>query len=63
MITKDTMIKDILADHPEVESVFKQYGIQCFGWGGVMYKSVGYAAQRYGIEEDILLKELNKHKH
>jgi hypothetical protein len=31
MITKDTMIKDILADHPEAETVFNQYGIRCFG--------------------------------
>jgi hypothetical protein len=31
MITKDTMIKDILADHPEAETVFNQHGIRCFG--------------------------------
>ncbi len=31
MITKDTMIKDILTDSPEAEIVFNQYGIRCFG--------------------------------
>ncbi|MFZ5968172.1 MAG: DUF1858 domain-containing protein [Bacillota bacterium] len=31
MITKDTIIKDILAENPNTEDVFKSFGIRCFG--------------------------------
>lgn len=31
MISKDMVIDDILYKHPELESVFKEAGIKCFG--------------------------------
>jgi hypothetical protein len=31
MINKDMIIDDILYKHPELEQVFKNIGIKCFG--------------------------------
>ena len=31
MYVKETIIKDILKQHPEAEEIFKRYGIRCFG--------------------------------
>ncbi|MBA1333670.1 MAG: hypothetical protein HPY66_0063 [Firmicutes bacterium] len=31
MYNKDTIIKDVLKEHPEAEEVFKKNGIACFG--------------------------------
>jgi len=31
MINRDTIINDILANHPNTEEVFNKFGIQCFG--------------------------------
>ncbi|TCO79369.1 hypothetical protein EV214_10287 [Marinisporobacter balticus] len=31
MMDRDTVINDILIKHPQVEEVFKEFGIRCFG--------------------------------
>lgn len=59
MIDEKMIIDDILFKNPKLESVFKSFGIKCFGWGGAIYMSVEQVAQRYGISLDDLLKELN----
>lgn len=58
MIKSDTVINDILIKYPKAEEVLKQFGIRCFGWGGVLYKSVGYAAKTHGIDEEKLIETL-----
>lgn len=60
MIDKKMIIDDILYKHPNLEYVFKNFGIKCFGWGGALFMSVEQAAQRYGIDADELTKELNE---
>lgn len=60
MIDKKMIIDDILYKHPKLESVFKSFGIKCFGWGGAIYMSVEQAAHRYGINTDELIEELNE---
>lgn len=59
MIEKNMIIDDILFKHPDLEYIFKDFGIKCFGWGGALYMSVEQAAQRYGIDAEELTKELN----
>jgi len=59
MIKKDMIIDGILFKNPELEKVFKRFGIKCFGWGGAIYMTVEQAAQRYGINLDEILDELN----
>ena len=63
MINRDTIINDILANHPNTEEVFNKFGIQCFGWGGLLYKSVGYAVRRHGIDANKLIEEIQKKVH
>lgn len=59
MIDKNMIIDDILYKYPDLENVFRDFGIRCFGWGGALYMSVEQAAQRYGIDVEELTKELN----
>lgn len=59
MISKTMVIDDILFKNPELESVFKSFGIKCFGWGGAVYMTVEQVAQRYGIDLKEILDELN----
>lgn len=59
MIDEKMVIDDVLFKNPELEEVFKSFGIKCFGWGGALYMSIGQVAQRYGISLEDLLKELN----
>lgn len=60
MLDKKMIIDDILFKYPKLEAVFKSFGIKCFGWGGAIYMSVEQAAQRYGINSDELIEELNE---
>ena len=53
------VIDDILLKNPKLESVFKSFGIKCFGWGGAVYMTVEQVAQRYGIDLEEILDELN----
>lgn len=59
MIKKNMIIDNILFKNPELEKVFKKFGIKCFGWGGAIYMTVEQVAQRYGISLDEILSELN----
>ena len=54
------VIDDILYKHPDLEKVFKNIGIKCFGWGGALYMTVEQAALRYTIDADKLIKDLNE---
>jgi hypothetical protein len=31
LYSKESIIKDILKQHPEAEEVFRRFGIRCFG--------------------------------
>lgn len=59
MFTKEMLVDSILRKNPKLEKVFKNEGIKCFGWGGVIYMTVEQAATRYEINVEDLLLELN----
>ena len=59
IINENTLIYDVIIEHPEVENVFKAHGIRCFGWGGFAYHSIGYAAKVLRIETNKLIDEIN----
>ena len=59
MIDEKMVIDDILYKNPKLESVFKSFGIKCFGWGGAVYMTVEQVAQRYGLNLEEIIKELN----
>jgi len=59
MITKNTIIFDVVIENPEVEKLFRKYGIKCFGWGGFAYKSIGDAARIINIDNEKLIEEIN----
>lgn len=58
MYNQDTLIFDVVLEHPEAEKVFKNHGIRCFGWGGFAYKSIGYAARVFRIDPKELIEEI-----
>ncbi len=59
LITKDTLIIDVLDINPDAREVFEKYGMHCLT---CMFASepVEDAAAVHGIDVDELLKELNK---
>lgn len=59
LYTEKDIINDVLLKDREAEKIFKKFGIRCFGWGGALYKSIGYACEIYNVDSEKLLKELN----
>ena len=60
MINENSLIYDVILEHPETKKVFRKYGIRCFGWGSYAYYSIGNAAKIFGLEPSKLVDELNK---
>jgi len=60
MLSKNMVIDDILYKYPQLETVFKEHGIKCFGWGGALYMTVEQAALRYRVDAEELVDDLNK---
>lgn len=54
------VIDDILYKYPQMEEVFREAGIRCFGWGGALYMTVEQAARKYSIDSEKLVKNLNE---
>lgn len=60
MFSKEDIIYDVLIENKEIEKIFKEFGIRCFGWGGALFKSIGNACEIYNVNCDELLNEINK---
>ncbi|MCL1805041.1 MAG: DUF1858 domain-containing protein [Clostridiales bacterium] len=59
MITKDMSITDIVFQHPEVMSVFAEYGMGCIGCMAARFENLGQGAEVHGIDADQLVADLN----
>ena len=60
MITKDMIIADIIRNHPETLSVFKQFDLDSFECQICDYETLQHGADVHKISIDNLLEALNR---
>ena len=58
-ITKDTIIGDILDNHPETEPLFLAIGMHCLGCPASRGESIEAACMVHGTNADELVEKLN----
>ena len=58
-ITKDMPVQEILIKYPETISVFRRYGLHCFGCFAASFETLEQGALAHGLDIDKLLKDLN----
>jgi hybrid cluster-associated redox disulfide protein len=58
-ITKDTIIGDVITEHPELMETFFAHGMMCIGCPASQGESIGQASQVHGVDTDALLEALN----
>lgn len=59
MITKEMIITDIIAQHPETLSVFRQYNLDCFECQIADVETLGHGAGVHKVDLEQLLASLN----
>jgi len=60
-ITKDSVIADVVREHPEAIGVFLQYGLHCVGCSMAQYDTIASGARSHGVNPEYIVKDLNAH--
>jgi hydroxylamine reductase len=60
-ITKDSVIADVVREHPEAIAVFLQYGLHCVGCSMAQYDTIASGARSHGVNPEYIVKDLNTH--
>lgn len=60
LITKNTLIGEIVESHPKSVRVLLNHGMECVGCHIALWESVEQVAQDHNVDPDSLVKELNK---
>ena len=59
-ITKNSIIGDVLDNHPEVADIFFGIGMHCLGCPASRGETIEEACQVHGADTDVLIESLNK---
>ncbi len=59
VITKDTVLGDILDEAPDTAPIFLEIGMHCLGGPSARAETVGEACMVHGQDVDALLEKLN----
>lgn len=59
VVTKDTIIMEVLRADMRTADIFTEAGMHCLGWGGSAYESIGDACNVHGVNADNLVDRLN----
>lgn len=59
MITADTLVRDVLATHPETASVLAERGLHCSSCLASSLETVADVANAHDLDPDALLAALN----
>ncbi|MBQ9736078.1 MAG: DUF1858 domain-containing protein [Clostridia bacterium] len=59
MITKDSIIGDVLDQYPDVADIFFAIGMHCLGCPSARGESIEMACMVHGADADALVKQLN----
>jgi hybrid cluster-associated redox disulfide protein len=57
-ISKETLIEDLVKDHPTTVKVFTRHKLPCIVCGEPLWGTVGENAERYGADLEALLSDL-----
>jgi hydroxylamine reductase len=60
MITKDTIIAEIIEQKPNAISIFMAYGMGCIGCPSAQLEKLEDACEIHGIDLEEILEKLNK---
>lgn len=59
-ITKNSIIGDVLDNHPDVADIFFDIGMHCLGCPASRGETIEEACQVHGADVDALVESLNK---
>lgn len=60
-ITKDTVIGDVIREHPGAKAVIQKYfGGGCFTCPGMNVESIGFGSMMHNLDPDKIIKEINE---
>jgi hybrid cluster-associated redox disulfide protein len=59
-ITKDTIIADVLREHPECIEVFDKYGMPCRTCAGAVSGTIADGAIMHGLDPETIVRELRE---
>jgi hybrid cluster-associated redox disulfide protein len=60
MITKDTIIAEVLDNHPETAELFLSIGMHCLGCPSARGESIEQACMVHGADADALVAKINE---
>lgn len=60
MITKDTIIADIIKEKSNAAEILMAYGMGCIGCPSAQMETLGQACEIHGIDLEEVLKKLNE---
>lgn len=59
VVTKDTIIGDILDNAPQTAPIFLEMGMHCLGCPGARSETVSQACAVHGVDADDIIAKLN----
>lgn len=59
MVTKDSIIGDVLSMNPETATFFFEIGMHCLGCPSARGESIAAACMVHGTDADALVKKIN----
>lgn len=59
MVTKDTIIIDVLRMNPETAQFFFEIGMHCLGCPSASGESIAEACAVHGVDADTLVEKIN----
>lgn len=59
VVTKNTIIGDILDNAPQTAPIFLEMGMHCLGCPGARSETVAQACAVHGVDADDIIKKLN----
>jgi hybrid cluster-associated redox disulfide protein len=59
-VTKDSVIGDVLKEHPRAVKVIEKYfGKGCFTCPGMKVESLSFGAMMHNVDPEVLVREIN----
>jgi len=59
MVTKDTIIIDVLRMNPDTAQFFFEIGMHCLGCPSASGESIAEACAVHGVDADVLIEKIN----
>ncbi|MEK6913021.1 MAG: DUF1858 domain-containing protein [Nanoarchaeota archaeon] len=63
IITKDTPVKELIDEHPEVQEILMEYGLHCAGCSFSEFDTLEDGAMMHGLDDedmDLMIKDVNE---